>query len=154
VPRRTRRIITAVCLALAAVLVVVEVLGVMSDNRQTRGVITVVSCFFSSDNAHGKTYDCSGTFVADKGPIGRGIGLDFVDFTNDGNLDSGTKVAARVSGPNDKTATEASESRYRLYLTGGFSILFLLVPVSFWYDDRKKRKQRLVAATAGQTGTH
>jgi hypothetical protein len=154
VPRRNRRIVTAVCLALVAVLVVVEILGVMSDARQQRGVITVVSCFFSSDNTHGKTYDCSGTFVAGKGPIGHGIGLDFVSFTNDGNLAPGAKVAAMVSGPNDTTATEASESRYRLYLTGGFSILFLLVPVSFWYDDRKKRKQRLVAATAGQTGTH
>jgi hypothetical protein len=157
VPRRTvrrnRRIISVVCLALVAVLAVVEVLGLRSDARQIRGVITVSECSFSSDAAHGKIYDCFGTFVADQGPIGQGIGLDFVNFTNDGNLASGAKVAARVSGPNDKSATEASESRFRLYLTVGFSILFILVPVSFWYDDRKKRRQ-LMAAESGQTGPH
>jgi hypothetical protein len=153
VPRRNRRIITVVCLALAGLLIAVEILGVLSDARQIRGVITVSECYSSSDAPHGRTYGCFGTFVADKGPIGHGIGLDFVNFTSSVSLTSGDKVAARVSGPNDKNATESSESLFRLYLTGGFSILFILVPVSFWYDDRKKRKQRS-AAESGQTGPH
>lgn len=153
-PRRNRRIVTVVCLALVAVLVGLEVVGLMSDARQTRGVITVAECFFSSANAHGSTYDCFGSFVADKGPIGHGFAPDIVNFTNDGNLATGAKVAARVSGPDDKNATEASESRFRLYLTGGFSVLFLLIPVSFWYDGWKKRRQQATDAAAGETGTH
>ena len=152
-PRRNRRIISVVCLALVALLVVIEILGLLSDGRQIRGVISVSECYSSTDAPHGKTYDCFGTFAADKGPIGHGIGLDFVNFTSSVSLSSGDKVAARVSGPNDKNATEASESRFRLYLTGGFSVLFILVPVSFWYDDRKKRKQ-LTATQSGQTGPH
>ena len=154
-PRRTRRIATVVILAIIAALAAFEILGVLSDARQQRGVITVVSCFFSSEGTHSqKIYDCSGTFVADKGPIGHGIGLDFVNFTNDGDLAPGAKVAALVSGPDDNTATEASESRFRLYLTGGFSVLLLLVLVGLWNDAWQKSRRKLITTGEGQTGPH
>jgi hypothetical protein len=131
---RFRLIATAVILAIVAGLAAIEIHGVLSDASQQRGVITVVDCFFANEDTHSQsTYDCSGTFVADSGSIGHGIGLDFVSFAHDGDLAAGAKVVARVSGPDDKSATEVSESRYRLYLIVGFIILLLWPLIIMWY---------------------
>jgi hypothetical protein len=152
---RFRLIATVVILAIIAVLAAIEIRGVLSDAGQQRGVITVVNCFFSSEDMHSqKTYDCSGTFVADSGPIGHGIGLDFVDFTNDGDLAAGAKVVALVSGPDDKTATEVSESKFRLYLIVGFILLLLWPLTTMWYLAWRNPRRQRAAAAEGQTGPH
>jgi hypothetical protein len=152
---RFRLIATAVIVAIIAGLATIEIHGARSDASQQRGVITVADCIFSSEDMHSqKTYDCSGTFVADKGTIGHGIGLDFVNFTNDGDLAAGAKVVALVSGPDDKTATEVSESRIRLYVIVGFILVLLWPLITMWYLAwRNPRRQRAVAAE-GQTGPH
>jgi hypothetical protein len=152
---RFRLIATAVILAIVAVLAAIEIRGVLNDASQQRGVITVVNCFFSSEDTHSQsTYDCSGTFVADQGPIGHGIGLDFVNFANDGDLAAGAKVAARVSGPDDTTATEVSESRFRLYLLVGFIVLLLWPLIIMWYRAWRSPPRQQAAAAEGQTGPH
>lgn len=152
---RFRLIATVVILAIIAVLAAIEIRGVLSDASQQRGVITVVNCFFSSEDAHSQsTYDCSGTFVADKGPIGHGIGLDFVNFTNDGDLAAGARVVALVSGPDDKNATEASESKFRLYLIVGFIVLLLWPLITMWYMVWRNPRRQRAAAAEGQTGPH
>lgn len=152
---RFRLIATVAILAIIAVLAAVEIRGVLSDASQQRGVITVVDCFFINEDTHSqKSYDCSGTFVADNGPIGRGIGLDFVNFTHDGELAPGAKVVALVSGPNDKTATEVSESRFRLYLIVGFIVLLLWPLVTMWYLPWRNSRRRLASAGDDQTGSH
>jgi hypothetical protein len=152
---RFRLIATVVILAIVAGLAAIEIHGVLSDASQQRGVITVVDCFFANEDTHSQsTYDCSGTFVADSGSIGHGIGLDFVNFANDGNLAAGAKVVARVSGPDDKSATEVSESKFRLYLIVGFIVLLLWPLIIMWYRAWRSPPRQQAAAAEGQTGPH
>ncbi|MEP7022464.1 MAG: DUF3592 domain-containing protein [Actinomycetota bacterium] len=142
---RNRLIVTAVLLAIIAVLVTIEVRGVIGDRSQHRGVVTVSGCTFGSSGLHGNTYDCDGVFTADSGSIGHGFGVDFVTFTDDRQLSKGSKVAARVSGPDDTTATLVSESKYRLFLTGGFSLVLLWPLVTMWVLAGRSARRRETA---------
>jgi hypothetical protein len=125
--RRWRFGLGAALLAVAAGLGALAVIGVLSQRGQIRGQITVTSCVIATHRLHTVSYACVGTFAADIGDApDRGV-----SFHNDGPLRAGDHVAATVSGPGDSTASLVSNSWWRLVVTGGGALMFV-VAAALW----------------------
>jgi hypothetical protein len=70
--------------------------------EHVRGTVTVTGCSFHHFAPRARSvYSCVGAFTADAGDVR----LRSVSFPHEGGLAPGARVAARVSGPDDDTAT-------------------------------------------------
>jgi hypothetical protein len=71
-------------------------------SEPVRGTVTVAGCGFHhfAPRARG-VYSCTGAFTADDGDVR----VPSVSFPHEGRLAPGARIAARVSGPDDDTAT-------------------------------------------------
>ncbi len=70
--------------------------------EHVRGTVTVTGCSFHHFAPRARSvYTCVGAFNADTGDVR----LRSVSFPHEGGLAPGARIAARVSGPDDDTAT-------------------------------------------------
>ncbi len=70
--------------------------------ERVRGTVTVAGCSFHHFAPRSRrVYACAGAFTADAGDVR----VPSVSFHHEGRLAPGARVAARVSGPDDDTAT-------------------------------------------------
>jgi len=128
-------VFTLLTLAAVAGLLSVALNGRHQDRAGHRGSVEVTGCTFSSYATHGDIYRCGGRFVAADGSFS----IAYVSFVNDGRLDPGTRVAVIVAGPDATSATEVTESRARLLITGGGAVLLTVVLLAIWWLWLKAR---------------
>src|SRR5919198_5811922 len=107
----TRRRGSAWLVALVVTLLAAAVVGLALGTVRTygrlrtervRGTVTVAGCSFHHFAPRSRrVYACSGAFTADADDVR----VPLVSFYHEGSLAPGARVAARVSGPGDDTAT-------------------------------------------------
>jgi hypothetical protein len=133
---RWRLAYTGVLVVGIVLLVGVAVRGVLRERGEQPGRVTVSGCEFVSYGQHGNNYECHGRFVSKDGRLD----VPDVGFPNVGRLAAGTHVSAKLSDPDDTTASTTGESRARVIVTGLGSAVLLGGVVALWRPRRPKQR--------------